>query len=123
MASFARLVVLLLASVMGFSPLGVRELSRARIEQGSEQASRPDGESVAMNRSEKQRGVHRQRVATPGVDPCSESLDDDIAWQEPSRTDGLDAPQADPLAVVDFAWHLPHRTSGAQSCRGPPLPA
>ena len=121
MVLFARLVVLLLASVMGFSPVGVRELSRARIEQGPEQASRPDGESVVMNRSEKQRGVHRQRIATPGVDPVSESLDDDVAWQEPTRTDGLAVLQTDLVAVVDFAWHLPLRTSGAQSCRGPPM--
>ncbi|HWB77033.1 MAG TPA: hypothetical protein VG755_18825 [Nannocystaceae bacterium] len=121
MASFARLVVLLLASVMGFSPVGVRELSRARIEQGPEQASRPDGESVVMNRSEKQRGVHRQRIATPGVDPASDSFGDDIAWQEPTRSDRLDAPLADPITMVDFAWHVPHGTSGAQSCRGPPM--
>jgi hypothetical protein len=122
MATFARLVVLLLASVMGFSPVGARELSRTRVERAAEQASRPDGESVAMNRSEKHRGVHRQRFASPGVDPMNESTDDDIAWHEPTR-DRMVAPSADAIAAVDFAWHLPHRATGAQSCRGPPTSA
>lgn len=120
MASFARLVVLLLAAAMGISPMGVRELSRARLDQPTEHASRPDGASVVMNRSEKSRGVHRQRVATHGVDPGAESGDDDFAWHELARDDRSWAPGADAIAAVDFAWHLPHRTTGAQSCRGPP---
>src|SRR5687767_13093275 len=81
MAAFARMVVLLLVAVLGLSPWsGTRELRRAAPSEGvQQQASRPDGHSIAINRSEKSRGVHQQRVAAGGFDPASASDDDELA--------------------------------------------
>src|SRR5688500_20372026 len=81
MGLFARLVVLLLTAALGLFPgSGTRELRRAAPSGGVEQqASRPDGHSIAINRSEKNRGVHQPRVASAGVAPVSATDDDELA--------------------------------------------
>ncbi len=123
MGAFARLVILALTAVLGLAPgAGTRELrGPAPIERVEQEASRPDGHSIAINRGEKQRGVHQPRVASAGVDPASATDDDELALVDGVRGPDRHADRGERLGYGAWDARLSRRPLRANACRGPPV--